>query len=222
MYLCLDTKNGDSRNGPLVYTYIDGRKTDCMTKNELLTFCNRKKGPPDSLVDPKVEAAIRFVDSCKAARPAERDFEDANLKSKDFKGQDLRGANLRGADLESADLRGADLRDADLRDANLRVAYLKGADLRGADVTGAKLYGAYLNKADLRGVRGIDMEHVRAIRTLYEAKLDDGFREEIEFCCPDKLKEASWYWHNNEWADWRAKKGEIPVSAPPPPSVDLQ
>jgi len=212
-------------NQILVYTYINGKKTECMPKPKLIALYYAETGTTKG--DPETQRKIRAVDSSKAANSVltSKNLQGTNLKTKDMKGVDLSDANLQDADLESADLRGANLRNADLRKANLRYAYLKGADLRGANVTGASLEGAYLNDADMRGILGFSIDNVRAVRTLYEAKLDTTFREEIAYCCGDKLKQASWYWHNNEWADWRAEKGgkknpERPAQAPRYP--DLQ
>jgi len=207
-FLCLDSVNVARAPGKRhVYTYIDGEKTACMPKAELL---QRYGNAPGANTARRAEMArkIRMVDSMKACNRDKGpwDYRDCMLKNYDFKDRDLRNASFQGANLRSADFRGADLRNADFRSANLCAAFLKGADLRGADFTGAALNGCYLNDADLRGIKGFSLEAVRAVRTLHQARMDTVFVEEIKYCCPDKLKDPGWYWHENEWADWRAKK----------------
>jgi uncharacterized protein YjbI with pentapeptide repeats len=120
----------------------------------------------------------------------------ANLTLANLKGADLSGANLNGANLDNVWLNGADLGGADLSGAYLTVAILSGANLNGADLSGADLdgtnlnganltgatltgatldsaylNGAYLYDADLRGVRGVTEQEVRAV-----AKVDSNTR----------------------------------------------
>ncbi|MET8002423.1 pentapeptide repeat-containing protein [Nonomuraea glycinis] len=115
-------------------------------------------------------------------------FPRADLLGADLTGADLTGANLLGADLTLADLLGADLtlanlkladlsganlgganldnvwlNGADLGGANLTRANLTRANLNGTNLTGAHLTGAYLYDADLRGIRGVTEQEVRAV-----------------------------------------------------------
>jgi len=76
--------------------------------------------------------------------------------------------------LSKADLRDADLRDADLRDANLSEADLRDADLRDAD-----LRDGNLREANLNGAKGLTVEQLSNVRTLYKAKLDPELEEQI-------------------------------------------
>jgi hypothetical protein len=224
IFLCIDSlKSARPGQGFLVYSYINGEKTACMPKHELLELLAKPQNPlrSDSVVAAhaaatEIKQKMRIVDSCKALYQSSREYRGANLRMRDMKGAKLYGADMSGADLESADLRDADLRYADLSGANLTAAYLKGADLRSANLSGARLAGAYLNAADLRGIRNLDIDAVKAVRTLYEAEIDTAVREEIEFCCPDKLRQASWYWHDNQWADERGKRRRSRLLKPTP------
>ncbi|MBF8193848.1 pentapeptide repeat-containing protein [Nonomuraea sp. K274] len=67
------------------------------------------------------------------------------------------------ADLTEAHLTRAKLTGAFLTGANLTDANLTDADLSRADLTEANLKGATLYSADLRGVRGITEQQVRAV-----------------------------------------------------------
>jgi len=201
--LCIDGAKPAALEEVLVYTYIDGKKTECMPRSELLALCSRKK---KDTADPATSDKIRIVDSCKLAYREQASPAGKDLRMRDYKDAKLPGFDFSNANLESADFRGADLRNANFTNAKLRAAYFKGADLRGADLTGADIYGVYMNKADLRGIQGFSIDGVRIVNTLYEAVFDTTFREEIEYCCKDKIAKASWYWHNNAWADYRAKK----------------
>jgi hypothetical protein len=122
---------------------------------------------------------------------------------------DLAGANLGGANLEKvgllntslqwayfgearlagAILVGAYLEKANLSHARLRGAMLSGAHLSGADHTGARLEGVFLNSADLRGVRGLTLEQLARVGTLYEAQLDPPLFEQIKQQYPHLLEE---------------------------------
>lgn len=209
IYICADTtRNLTGSQRMLVYTYIDGKKTECMEKHDLLVFYAEKTGgtaPTAPKKNPKIEKMKRVVDSLKAEAKEGKNYASQDLRGRDFRGAHLPDANFSGADLRSADLRGATLCRADFTGAKLDAAFLKNADLRGADFTDAALHGTFLNGVNLRGVKGFTMEDVRAVRTLHEAKMDSVFYDEVRFACPDKLTDASWYWHNNEWADWRGK-----------------
>ena len=79
------------------------------------------------------------------------DLRETNLRGADLRGMDLRERNLSEVRLSETDLHGADLHGADLSGADLSGADLSGADLSGADLSGADLGGADLGGADLHG-----------------------------------------------------------------------
>jgi len=122
---------------------------------------------------------------------------------------DLRKANLRGAHLEGtifwdAHLEGASLIEAHLElaslfGANLAGAYLMGAHLNMADLQGANLLGAHLRAANLAGAvlggasmegavladaKGLNVDQLSTVRTLYGADLDPEITAQIEKECP--------------------------------------
>lgn len=130
------------------------------------------------------------------------------LSSVDLYGENLRGANLTnatlmGADLTKTDLTGAIIRGANLIGTNLAGTDLKGTDLRGADLRGADLRGANLRGADLRvldpstaDIMNVDirkavtltLDQVSKVKTLYQAKLQPKFRNQIEHEYPHLLE----------------------------------
>jgi uncharacterized protein YjbI with pentapeptide repeats len=112
-------------------------------------------------------------------------FIGANLHFTNLQGSDLIRANFHKADLEGAYLSNASLRRANLSETILMGVHLNGADLYGADLSEAKLYGADLSEAkllygadlseanprgtilkgtDLRGVKGMTKELLKACK----------------------------------------------------------
>jgi hypothetical protein len=115
-------------------------------------------------------------------------LESADLLKTVLKGANLSGAHLSGAYLVTADLTGADLTGAELRNANLNAVEVKapeGTNLPpafwdGADLSGANLTDADLSGANLKGAKGLTLEQLARVRTLYGATLDDELREQVE------------------------------------------
>ena len=62
-------------------------------------------------------------------------------------------------------------------EANLRNAYLMGADLENAS----------LYKADLRGAKGLTVEQLSKVKTLYLAKFDDEVLDQIKATLPELI-----------------------------------
>ena len=159
IYICADTtRQITSSQRMLVYTYIDGKKTECMEKHALLVYYAKKTGgaaPAAPKEDPTIEKMKDVVDSLKAEAKDGKDYAGRKLRGRDFHDANLLGADFREADLRSADFRGAILRGADLSGANLSAAFFKDADLRGADLTDAALQGAFLNGANLRDRKSV-------------------------------------------------------------------
>ncbi|MFD0692286.1 pentapeptide repeat-containing protein [Actinomadura fibrosa] len=95
----------------------------------------------------------------------------ADLHQADLSRTDMTSANLQGADLSSADLSGADLRGTSFGAANLSRADLRDADMTALrDSPSGGSYSSYptnlkeanLAAADLRGVKGITPQEIRA------------------------------------------------------------
>lgn len=125
----------------------------------------------------------------------EKNLAHADLRGFDLKDIDLSGADLTNALLESADLRGANLKNARLTGANLENAYCKNADFSGADLSSANLRGAFFQRANLRTAKGLTMENLPSVATLYEARMEDQLLKMIQETCSDKLKNPKNNWN---------------------------
>ena len=89
-----------------------------------------------------------------------------------------RGASLEGANLEGANLQGAYLRIADLGRANLERVNLERADMQ----------KAYLVRANLRKAKGLPIEQLSKVKTLYEVKLESQLKKQIKRDYPHLLQ----------------------------------
>lgn len=209
MYLCLDSMMKDyqkSGKSPvkLVYGYIDGKKTECMSEYELRAryseaeFKKKKTAEVDSqkLLEKsgKRKKNVKTMKIRDAIFFGKKDLAGVDLRGCDLKGADLSGANLVNANLESADLRGANLSGANLRGASLEFAFLKNANLNNADLTDARLKGAYLHHANLSNVQGLTLDHIRVVTSVYQATLDSEMMKLINEYCPGKMKDPGWQW----------------------------
>ena len=58
------------------------------------------------------------------------------------------------------------------------------ANLRNCYVTGADFENASLYKADLRGARGLTIEQLTKVKTLYLARFDDDILDQIKANLP--------------------------------------
>ncbi len=209
MYLCLDSmmqdfqKDGKSP-AKLVYGYINGEKTECMSEYELRAryseaqFKKQKTAEVDSqkLLERsgKRKKNVKSLKIKDAVFLGKKDLAGVDLRGCDLKEVDLSGADLTNANLESADLRGANLSNANLRGASLEFAFLKNANLKNANLTNARLKGTYLQYADLSGVQGLTLEHIRVVTSVYEAVFDSEMMEMVKEHCPGKMKDPGWQW----------------------------
>lgn len=146
-----------------------------------------------------------------------------NLTGTDLRGADLLKAHLEGAILTETHLEGAALRGAHLEKANLLVAYLNKAGLVGAHIEGgflggthleeatlmgthlegtqlvhASLDGADLRGAHLEGARGLTIEQLSKVSTLYQVHLDPPLQEQIRQEYPHLLEMPNAYM----WLPW--------------------
>jgi hypothetical protein len=199
LYLCTADSAGPSEGRKLVYSYIDGDKTDCMPEQALMELIGRRRfeRQRDSLRAERKKADDYYIE---AIKHGERSLQNADLRMADLMGARLEGADLRNADLSNADLRDADLSRADLRGADLRIAYCKDADFSGARMDSIDCTGAYFNGADLRGATGLSVEMLAAARTLHEARLDSTLLVKLREEAPEKRDKPAEGWMLNQWA----------------------
>ena len=106
---------------------------------------------------------------------------------------DTDGYEGKKADLSGANLGGADLSGADLRSAELDGAVLRGACLEGANLSGANLSYASLSGANLIRIRGLTIEQLSSVDTLYEAKLDPELKKQVREKYPHLLERPEYY-----------------------------
>ncbi len=94
------------------------------------------------------------------------DLGGANLSQTDLTQANLSEARLVGANLSESHLNVTDLSNADLRYANLDKAFLTDANLSGADLSSVRLFDTTtsLECADLRGVKGLTKEQLKACK----------------------------------------------------------
>ncbi|MDO5577300.1 MAG: pentapeptide repeat-containing protein [Fibrobacter sp.] len=207
MYLCLDEMMAQAKPGEnamsnkLVYGYIDGKKTECMSEYEFRAKFFRDEFTKDN---PSYEDSVSITKRQKrhgGKGSVKKDLKSADLRGADFKGADLSGADLREANLGSADFRNANLTNANLAGANLEYAYFKGANLTNADLTGAVFKGTYLHLANLTGAKGFDMEQLRRTETVYNAILDPELEEIAKKESPNRFIDPGSYWKCNYYSD---------------------
>lgn len=192
MFLCVDSmkslkKTSDGKEEPqkLVYGYINGKKTPCMTEYEL-----RKKFQEECFKKAKksVELEQQKTIQRNAIYRGEKNLEGSDFSNFDLQNLDLSGANLKGVILTSADLRGVNFGHSNLENASLENAYCKNANFSGANLKGTNLKGTFLHYANLKGAKGLTIENLSSAASLYEAILEDSLLEIIKSNYPQKLK----------------------------------
>jgi hypothetical protein len=211
MYLCVDSmmqvkKETGEDPQKLVYGYINGRKTPCMSEYELRVKLSEKRLDEKGASPEKVKKPLRQL-----VYRGEKKLANADLRGLDLQGLDLSGADLRNAVLESADLRGANLRNANLTGANLENAYCKNVNLEGANVTDAKLRGAYFHFAHLKNVEGLTVENLCTVTSVYKACLEAPVLEIIETSYPAKLRNPKGSWKQKIYTEMQQPE-PIPLS----------
>jgi uncharacterized protein YjbI with pentapeptide repeats len=95
---------------------------------------------------------------------------------------DIQGANLRQAFLLTANLQKTILWGANLQEAVLEKANLMGAYLQDANLEMANLKGANLSK-----VKGLKIDQLSEVKTLYKAVLDPALERKIKKKYPQLL-----------------------------------
>lgn len=197
IFLC--TEDSLTGSGKMVYAYISGEKTECMSEHELRATLNEAslRQTRDSLAREQRKLSDEVV---RAIARGERNLPNAQIRMADLMNVALDGATLSNANLANADLRNASLVGANLRNANLSIAYCKGADFTAADLTGATLNGAYLNGANFTEAKGLSMDMLESAQTLHTAKFDPELASRIAEELPEKLEKPREGWINNRWA----------------------
>ena len=114
------------------------------------------------------------------ARLNQTNFENSNLNQANLKGAYASGANFKDAFLIKAHFENAFLIKANFNNAFLMEANLQNCYLMGADFENASLY-----KADLRGAKGLTVEQLSKVKTLYLARFDDEILEQIKTNLPE-------------------------------------
>jgi BTB/POZ domain-containing protein KCTD9 len=113
------------------------------------------------------------------ARLNQTNFENSNLNQANLQGAYASGANFKDAFLIKANFEGAFLIKANFSNSFLMEANLQNCYVMGADFENASLY-----KADLRGAKGLSIEQLSKVKTLYLAKFDDDILEQIKTILP--------------------------------------
>jgi BTB/POZ domain-containing protein KCTD9 len=114
------------------------------------------------------------------ARLNQTNFENSNLNQANLKSAYASGANFKDAFLIKSQFENAFLIKANFNNAFLMEANLQNCYLMGADFENASLY-----KADLRGAKGLSVEQLSKVKTLYLAKFDDEILEQIKTNLPE-------------------------------------
>ena len=120
----------------------------------------------------------------------EANLENARLNQTNFENSNLNQANLKaayasGANFKDAFLIKSQFDNAFLIKANFSNAFLMEASLQNCYVMGADFENASLYKADLRGAKGLTVEQLSKVKTLYLAKFDDEILEQIKTNLPE-------------------------------------
>ncbi|MEJ7644428.1 MAG: pentapeptide repeat-containing protein [Chryseolinea sp.] len=114
------------------------------------------------------------------ARLNQTNFENSNLNQANLRGAYASGANFKDAFLIKANFENAFLIKANFNNAFLMESNLQNCYLMGADFESASLY-----KADLRGAKGLTVDQLSKVKTLYLAKFDDEILEQIKTNLPE-------------------------------------
>ena len=108
-----------------------------------------------------------------------------NLENSNLNQVNLSGAYANGANFKDSYLIKANLENAFLIKTNFKNAFLMEANLKNCYVTGADFENANLYKADLRGAKGLTLEQLTKVKSLYMAKFDDELLAEIQTTLPE-------------------------------------
>lgn len=116
-------------------------------------------------------------------------IEEVHFEKARFEYSDLDAAFFTGAHLEGANFRYASLININFEGSYLQKAIFNWAKLQYADFSGANLQGASFQEANLLGAKNLTIDQLLEVKTLYEAKLDEDLRKQLEEKYPDKYQE---------------------------------
>jgi uncharacterized protein YjbI with pentapeptide repeats len=114
------------------------------------------------------------------ARLNQTNFENSNLNQANLTSSYASGANFKDSFLIKSNFEGAFLIKANFNNAFLMEANLQNCYVMGADFENASLY-----KADLRGAKGLTVEQLSKVKTLYLAKFDEDILQQIKTSLPE-------------------------------------
>ena len=115
-------------------------------------------------------------------------LEQAALFHVKLNNSNLEQSLLRNAEMVNAMLKGANLKWADLEDANLYKANFEDANLESANLEGARLNDANFINSNLDGVRGVKVDELCKVKSIYGAKLlDPDLEKQVKEKCPHIL-----------------------------------
>lgn len=196
IFLCIDSmlaiKTTTGKDPlKLVYSYIDGKKTPCMSEQELRSLLSETSFKQTDL---ELQQKQQRTFQQNAVFRGEKNLRNADLRGMDLQGLDLSGADLSGALLESVDLRNAKLINAKLTGASLKNSYCKNTNFNGADFTNAKLNGTFFQHADLTNTEGLQVENLSLTATLYKSKFDASLMEVLDENLSSKLVAPNGTW----------------------------
>jgi uncharacterized protein YjbI with pentapeptide repeats len=189
IFLCIDSISALKQQciqdpQKLVYGYINGKKTPCMTEYELRVHYSQEEFRNKLQ---SVEQMQKRTLQQNAVYRGDKNLSNADLRGMDLQGMDLSGADLRNAQLESTDLRNANLENANLYGSNLKEAYCKNVNFTGANLSNAQIKGTFFQNANLNETEGLTIENLSTVATLHHAKLNDTLYKLIEKKYPLKL-----------------------------------
>jgi uncharacterized protein YjbI with pentapeptide repeats len=120
----------------------------------------------------------------------EANLENARLNQTNFENSNLNQANLKGAYASGALFKDSfmiktQFEGAFLIKANFNNAFLMEANMQNCYVMGADFENASLYKADLRGAKGLTVEQLSKVKTLYLAKFDDEILQQVKTSLPE-------------------------------------
>lgn len=150
---------------------------NCYLPRTNLNYCNLNGS---NLNSSNVSQSSLIEANLENARLNQTNFENSNLNSTNLKGAYASGANFKDAFLIKSQFENAFLIKANFSNAFLMEANLQNCYLMGADFENASLY-----KADLRGAKGLTVEQLSKVKTLYLAKFDDEILEQIKTNLPE-------------------------------------
>jgi uncharacterized protein YjbI with pentapeptide repeats len=120
-------------------------------------------------------------------------FKHAALMGADLKGSQFENTNFRYARLAKANMMDSNLKNADLQLADLNLASLINTILTGADFSGADLQYTNMRKADIKGIKNLELAR---------------FAETVNFQFADLTEKEKSIIRNELWAQ-QSKKSRL-------------